>query len=161
MKSNGITPEMITSVAESMEKEIVIPADIYMKLSEKHIAEDKKDIELPFSQTLYHEDKNITEFEAMVIKISGHGVVLDKTYFYGRSGGQEPDHGTINGCRVYDAEKTGSTVVHMVDGIDFKECDAVKCIIDKERRNQLMLHHTGTHVLNAAAKQALGNHIWQ
>ncbi|MBI5332916.1 MAG: alanine--tRNA ligase [Candidatus Aenigmarchaeota archaeon] len=162
-ESNGITPEMIVSVAESLGQKITIPADIYTKLSEKHVLEKKeeKQIDVPFSQALYHENQNILEFEAKVIKISCHDVVLDKTYFYGRSGGQEPDHGTINGCMVYDAEKTGSTVVHRVEGITFTEGDVVKCIINKERRNQLMLHHTGTHVLNAAAKQVLGNHVWQ
>ncbi|MFH0836767.1 MAG: alanine--tRNA ligase [Candidatus Aenigmatarchaeota archaeon] len=163
-ESNGITPEMITSVAESMGKEIFIPSDIYMKLSEKHISEkkeEKAEIDVPFSQTLYHENQNILKFDAKVLKISEHEVILDRSYFYGRSGGQEPDHGTINGCKVYDAEKIGATILHRVDGINFKEDDVVECSIDSDRRKQLMLHHTGTHVLNAAAKQVLGNHIWQ
>ena len=39
-------------------------------------------------------------------------VVLDKTSFYARGGGQEPDHGTIAGFEVVDVNKHGNVIVH-------------------------------------------------
>ena len=43
----------------------------------------------------------------------------------------------------------------------FKEGQEVNCEIDKERRFQLAKHHTSTHIVNAAARKVLGNHINQ
>ena len=164
-ESDGITPEMITSLSESRKININIPTDLYTRLSEKHMGEKTGKIinlpELPNTEILFYENQNISKFNAKVLKIMDKDVILNKTYFYGRSGGQEPDHGTINGCNVYDAEKIGDVIIHRVDNINFKEGDYVTCTIDELRRQQLMIHHTGTHVLNASAKKILGNHVWQ
>jgi alanyl-tRNA synthetase len=52
------------------------------------------------------------EFEAKVLGSFDKYVVLDKTSFYARGGGQEPDHGTISGIDVVDVSKHGSVIVH-------------------------------------------------
>lgn len=166
-ESNGITPEMINSYAESKGLSIEFPIDVYSKISKQHMGEkfeEQKKIDIsniPIGKMLFYEDQNVFNFDAKVIYVKDSLVVLDNTYFYGRSGGQEPDFGSINGCRVYDVERFGKLIIHHVEKPNFNQGDSVDCVIDEQRRKQLMVHHTGTHVLNAAAREVLGNHIWQ
>jgi alanyl-tRNA synthetase len=104
----------------------------------------------------------LKEFDAKVLKIiDGKFAVLDRTAFYPRGGGQEPDHGEMNGRRVYDVEKAGDVIVHAVEGPDFKAGDTVKCKLDWERRRQITIHHDATHIINTAARKVLGPWVWQ
>ena len=41
------------------------------------------------------------------------------------------------------------------------EGSTVKCVVDQERRRRLMVHHTSTHLMSAAARSVLGKHAWQ
>ncbi|MEM7823952.1 MAG: alanine--tRNA ligase [Candidatus Aenigmatarchaeota archaeon] len=117
---------------------------------------------LPDTKALYHEDEKLYEFKAKVLRIiDGKWVVLDQTAFYPRGGGQEPDHGSIEGYAVYDVEKIGNVIVHAVEEPEFKEGDIVKCNINIPRRKQIAMHHTATHIINGAARRLLGDHIWQ
>ena len=43
-------------------------------------------------------------------------VVLDRTSFYARGGGQEPDHGNIAGFKVVDVDKHANIIVHKLEG---------------------------------------------
>ncbi len=88
-------------------------------------------------------------------------VVLDQTAFYPRSGGQEPDKGTIEGIPVVDVIKYGDVIVHVLDGRPPQEGDLVRGRVDQERRGILMRHHTATHLVNGAARQVLGPWVWQ
>jgi len=54
------------------------------------------------TEKLFWQDAYLKEFEAKVLEIRGKEVVLDRTAFYGRSGGQPGDTGEINGIRVLD-----------------------------------------------------------
>lgn len=167
--SHGITPETLKEVADKQGIEIEIPSDIYQRVTEKHEAEkkekkkysiDEKEVEgMEETSVLFYDD--VYEFEAKVLKIIGDFVVLDKTAFYPRSGGQENDIGTINDRKVFNVEKVDKIIVHQVDGIDFMVGKTVKCIVEKERRRQLMQHHTTTHIINTAARIVLGDHVWQ
>jgi len=90
------------------------------------------------------------------------GVILDKTVAYPTSGGQIHDEGSINGQKIVDVFKQGSVIIHVLsEKPSFKVGDNVEVVIDKDRRRQLAQHHTATHVVNAAAKKILGNHINQ
>lgn len=168
-ESHGITPELIQEAAKKKNIDITIPQDFYAKLSEKHVSEKIADGELkinikdlPKTELLFYKVPKEKAFSARVLNIIDKKfVVLDKTAFYGRSGGQEPDHGMLNGCRVYDAEKVGDIVVHFVETPSFSEGDAVSGVVDWERREQLSKHHTATHIVNAASRAVLGNHVWQ
>ncbi len=58
--------------------------------------------------------------------------------------------------------KQESHVIHVLaDKPNFKEGELVEGKIDYERRKQLTQHHTSTHIVNAAARIILGNHINQ
>lgn len=160
--SHGITPELLQKITG---KKIEIPSDFYAKITEKHISETrKKEIDLGISgetRKLYYENEKLFDFEAKVLKIIDNQVVLDKTAFYPRGGGQEPDYGTISNCKVYDVEKYGNIIVHFVENPSFKENDLVKCKVDENRRNKIVRHHTATHIVTGASRKILGNHIWQ
>ncbi len=165
-ESHGITPEVIERIAK--EKNIIINLpEVYTKITEKHMKEKIEEGKLDVSvfkptELLFYKNQNLTKFTAHVLEIiDGKYVILDRTAFYGRAGGQEPDHGQINGCHVYDVEKIGSVIVHSVENATFKKNDAVSCEVDPIRRMQLTSHHTATHVINAAARKVLGNHVWQ
>jgi alanyl-tRNA synthetase len=94
-------------------------------------------------------------------------IVLDKTPFYAESGGQIGDTGTIIGdgidLNVIDTQKEHDSIVHLCTG-DFDESkikNIVKCNVDQERRGAIIRNHTATHLLHAALKEVLGEHIHQ
>lgn len=94
-------------------------------------------------------------------------VVLDQTPFYGEAGGQVGDTGTIEGpgihLQVVDCRKTGTTIIHTCEG----ELDSTKvrntviCKVTPHRRQAIRLNHTATHLLHAALKRVLGEHVHQ
>ncbi|MFT4304195.1 MAG: alanine--tRNA ligase [Candidatus Woesearchaeota archaeon] len=174
--SNGINPEVIKEEAKKLGKNISIPDNFYVMVSELHEQQEQihatrkeLDIDIPLNEkteALYFDDFNYLEFQATVKYLRKKDeeniyVILDKTAFYPTSGGQINDLGKINSFDVVDVIKIGNVIVHVVPNNDFKEGDVVNCIIDKERRQQLTKHHTATHIINAAAKKVLGNHINQ
>ncbi len=168
-ESQGITPELIKDVAKSKGLSVDIPPDFYARTSEKHLGEKAEDRGMrigvdgiPKTGILFHDKPRQKEFTARAVKIiDGKYVALDKTCFYPRSGGQENDTGNINGCKVLDVEKISDVVIHRLGSITFAEGDTVKCSVDWERREQLSKHHTATHIVNAACRKLLGNHVWQ
>jgi alanyl-tRNA synthetase len=167
--SHGITPELVQEAADRHKVKIKVPLDLYAKVSERHMKKEREKTKLdlnvtglPATRKLYYEDMKTKEFEAKVLKvIEDKFVILDRTAFYPRGGGQEPDHGTINGCKAYDTEKIGEVVVHSVEEPNFKAGSTVKCKLDWERRRQITIHHDATHIINRAARQVLGPWVWQ
>ena len=101
------------------------------------------------------------EFEAKVIKVFDDQVVLDKTSFYARGGGQEPDHGSIAGFEVVDVDKHANIIVHKLKGGIPSEGDTVKCKVDVTRRSNITKNHTSTHIINTSARSVLGSWVWQ
>ena len=165
-ESDGITPDFLK------EQGVVasIPPNFYKKLAARHTEQALQQAPKPIAglddleptRLLFYEDQNLFEFEAKVLRIiNGRYVVLDKTAFYARAGGQEPDHGYIEKTEVKDVIKQGDIVVHEVVNGALKEGSFVKCAVDAERRGLIMRHHTATHVINSAARNALGSWVWQ
>ncbi len=172
--SNGITPEFVQKEAEKIGKKLAIPADFYSKINALHEEKEKQtgkimakekpktDVSgLSETKKLYYEDESLYEFSAKVLKVDGEKVILDRTAFYPRGGGAEPDLGTINGSRVYDVEKIGNVIIHYVEKHKMKASEIANGKIDRERREAIKIHHTAVHVINLAARETLGNHIWQ
>ena len=95
-------------------------------------------------------------------------VVLDKTPFYAEMGGQAADHGMItgDGCslRVLDVKKTPrGYYVHtcvLESGI-VKVGDRLTAQVDKGYRMAIARNHTATHLLQAALREVLGDHVHQ
>ncbi len=95
-------------------------------------------------------------------------VVLDKSPFYAEMGGQVADHGVICagkvGFEVTDVQKNkGGKFLHsgrMTEGV-LKVGDTVCAQIDPERRKAIRRAHSATHLLDAALKKVLGDHVHQ
>lgn len=94
-------------------------------------------------------------------------IVLGETPFYAESGGQCGDAGEIRTesgvFRVQDTQKLGNAIAHhgvMEEGVLAKG-DEVATIVDAERRAAISLNHSATHLLHAALRQVLGEHVTQ
>ena len=94
-------------------------------------------------------------------------VVLASTPFYAESGGQIGDTGILvdDGklFRVDDTQKSGDANVHFgtVEQGSLKVGDALEAVVDEERREAIKLNHTATHLMHAALRQVLGDHVTQ
>ncbi len=161
-ESDGITPEYLKEVDAISE----IPSSFYSRLTDLHQSEKKKAIadlpleELPETVALFYKDDPM-EFEAKVIKVFDDQVVLDRTSFYARGGGQEPDLGSIAGFKVINVDKHANIIVHKLEKGVPKEGDTVSCKVDQTRRANITKNHTSTHIINASSRGVLGSWIWQ
>ena len=96
-------------------------------------------------------------------------VVANQTPFYGELGGQIGDLGTIRRgpavVTVSDTQKQagGDLYVHvgLLEGGPLEVGDTVQLAIDAERRSRLRRAHSATHLLHAALRRQLGNHVTQ
>jgi len=161
-ESDGVTPDYLKEINAISE----IPSTFYSKLSDLHQSEKKKAIEdlplegLPETELMFYGDDPM-EFDAKVLRVFDKSIVLDKTSFYARGGGQEPDHGTIGDYQVVDVNKHAEIVVHTLESKTPKEGDIVKCKVDSDRRSNITKNHTSTHILNSSSREVLGSWVWQ
>lgn len=111
------------------------------------------------TETLYTKQAYLKEIEATVIHIVENGVILDKTIFYPRGGGQPEDKGLIIAGREYEVtgfERNEEGIIHKVEP-GLAVGDIVKLKIDWEYRYQLMRHHTALHILSAVVNRKFEN----
>ncbi|GAA5540943.1 alanine--tRNA ligase [Brucella sp. NBRC 113783] len=95
-------------------------------------------------------------------------VVVNQTPFYGESGGQQGDTGTISGegfvITIKDTQKKGEGVfVHIgeVTKGTAKTGEAVELKVDSDRRTRIRSNHSATHLLHEALRETLGSHVAQ
>lgn len=170
--SRGISPDLVKETAKRLGVFIKIPDNFYSLVVEKHEMKEKqqetiKEIELDLTNiaetnALYYYDYKNTSNKAKVLKIIDNDVILDQTVAYPTSGGQLHDIGQINDQKFNNVYKQGNHIVHVLDeNPNFMEGDEVSVEVDREWRFQLSQHHTATHLVNAAAREVLGDHINQ
>lgn len=94
-------------------------------------------------------------------------IILDKTPFYAESGGQVGDTGIIEGenfkAEVLNTFKVNKLFVHrsqIIEG-EVSACDEVTAKIDKDRRQNITIHHSNAHLLQAALIKVLGDEVKQ
>ena len=94
-------------------------------------------------------------------------VVLDKTPFYAEGGGQVGDTGLLASeaaqFRVDDTQKVGAAHGHLGQLLDgrVQVGDSVEAQVDAGRRATIVLNHSATHLLHAALRAVLGDHVQQ
>jgi alanyl-tRNA synthetase len=94
-------------------------------------------------------------------------VVLDRTPFYAESGGQVGDRGMLegDGCRfeVQDTQKQGGAFLHVGRVISGRLTVGTELAaqVDVDKRQATVLNHSATHLLHAALRQLLGEHVTQ
>ncbi len=94
-------------------------------------------------------------------------VILSSTPFYAESGGQIGDTGVLSSGNtrfaVSDTQKSGRAIVHYgsVEGGSLKIGDAIDARVDAERRQAIRLNHSATHLMHAALRKVLGEHVQQ
>ncbi len=92
-------------------------------------------------------------------------LLLERTPFYAESGGQVADTGIItNGdetIHVIDVQKSEKGFIHYVDKLPENFDNDWLAQVDAGRRHEIMKHHSATHLVNAALRQVLGDHVKQ
>lgn len=94
-------------------------------------------------------------------------VILDKTAFYAESGGQVGDTGVLTNESgnfvVLDTQKYGQAIGHVgkVESGSLVVNHRISARVNSERRNAIRLNHSATHLLHAALRQILGEHVSQ
>jgi alanyl-tRNA synthetase len=183
-KSNGIAPEYIVEIAKENGVDAKIPGNFYRLVREgegeaagpskapstKVLAAEV--INLPKTKELYY-SKQAT-FKAKVLDIiMDKYVVLDQSGFYPEGGGQVADTGSLSvsssRSRVSGSEfpvlntvKAAGVVLHEVKGAKkIKKGSKVSAVVNLLRRKTIARHHTSAHLVNAACREILGEHIWQ
>ena len=114
------------------------------------------------------------ENESIASKIINHAesgddiiIILENTPFYSESGGQIGDTGIISNddfsARVNDTQKNGDYVLHICTLTHGNIGDnlSVDCMIDVDKRNNIKVNHTATHLLHQSLKDVLGSHVNQ
>lgn len=92
-------------------------------------------------------------------------IVLAETPFYAESGGQIGDTGTLffddEQVTVLDTKKENNLTIHYIDKLPQKLDVPCLAQVDKLQRRQTTFHHSATHLLQAALKHVLGDHVAQ
>jgi alanyl-tRNA synthetase len=92
-------------------------------------------------------------------------LVLNATPFYAESGGQVGDKGELifaeESVNVTDTKKENNLIIHFVDKLPAKIEEEVIARVNKTLRQNTEVHHSATHLLHAALRQVLGNHVAQ
>ncbi|HEU4527482.1 MAG TPA: alanyl-tRNA editing protein [Actinomycetota bacterium] len=104
------------------------------------------------TEELYATDAYLRSCEATVVAASEEGVVLDRTVFYARGGGQPGDTGVLRWdggeARVRDTVKQAGAVLHVLEGAPPSVGVPVTAEVDWDRRHTLMRTHTALHALS-------------
>lgn len=112
---------------------------------------------------LFHDGKSVESISSGQSAV----VILENTPFYGESGGQIGDSGYLAGkdlhFTVNDTQKYGQVFGHIGELVrgSLKVGDNVNAVVDIDRRTKISLNHSATHLLHAALRQVLGEHISQ
>ena len=106
------------------------------------------------TEKLFLENSYLKEFEAEVVNVQDKYIILDKTLFYPKSGGQANDTGTLTRIKdnkefqVIYVAKINDDISHEINEAGLKVNDKVKGKINWNRRYKLMRLHTAAHVLD-------------
>lgn len=173
--THGIHPTIVKDLASQFDVEVDIPNNFNAMLAEMHETIEEEDEEekdeksdyvddLPETEPLYYHHPDSKTFDGVVLASNKNEVVLDKTLFYPEGGGQPADHGVLmtedSTYPVNHVRKENGVIIHEIEG-EIPKGEVVEGQIDWDRRMALTRHHSATHIIMSAAREVLGDHIWQ
>lgn len=184
--AQGMPPETVEELAAGdKDFEVKVPDNFFTIVADMHAEEEKTkkevfEVNAPKTDLLFYKDVYQKEFDGKIIEVVEKdgtcNLIFDQTLFYPEGGGQPSDVGiiAIDG-KVYEIEyasKIDGVVLHQVAIGEEDVAEAVESFkkfigkdihgaISWDRRITLARHHTGTHLVIAAARKVLGDHIWQ
>ena len=170
--SHGLPPAVVQEFAAAEGAEVAVPDGFLARVAERHAGEQRAAAaaeapppDVASIEPLYHTRPGESAFDAEVLHAADGEVALSATQFYPEGGGQPADHGTLTwdggGAKVMAVRSVGDVVLHALEGGLPPVGAAVHGTIDRARRLALMRHHTATHLVGAAARRLLGDHVWQ
>ena len=96
---------------------------------------------------------------------TSYQLVLDSTPFYAESGGQVGDTGTLQfgeeTITVTNTKKENDLIIHFTDHLPAIIDCTVTAKVNAARRKDITVHHSATHLVHAALRNVLGNHVAQ
>lgn len=181
LKSNGISIDMdgfnkylkeqknrAKWAGSGEKKEAKIWHKLHEKLAPSLFVGYEKDEDTAKILAIIRDDEEVEKIEASNKDESDYWIVTDKTPFYAECGGQCGDVGVISTAKgQFKVTNTlkfcNSIIAHhgkVISG-EINVFDNSKMSIDSERRLKIRANHTATHLLQAALRQVLGDHVAQ
>jgi len=183
----GLHPDFMQNIINKYN--IKINWDTFNKAQQAHsekskgisLLKKKQNINIFFSNSFFIRNKSILNKNIKILFLFDNSmksvkkintgniglIILDKTIFYPTYGGQVYDNGFIynnnNIGKIIEIKKIKSVIIHkflMLKGT-LNENDIIECHLDYINRRATTCNHTATHILNAALKSILGNHVMQ
>ena len=173
--SQGLPPETVEEIARDLNFTVNVPDNFYTLVASQHSEEVMEQeipekLDFPETELLFYNKPQQSEFSAKILGFYKDQVILNRTLFYPEGGGQPSDIGYLDvgneKIRVHHAQKLDGIVMHKIDHEKVKKLKhrvgtSLIGNIDLERRISLARNHTATHLIVAAARKILGDHIWQ
>jgi alanyl-tRNA synthetase len=112
------------------------------------------------------ETTKVTKYRKVTAKgTTGFQLVLETTPFYAESGGQVGDTGVLefndSSIEVIDTKKENNLIIHFTSALPTSLEGSVVAKVNISNRKNISAHHSATHLLHAALRQVLGNHVAQ
>ncbi|MBL6449037.1 alanine--tRNA ligase [Fulvivirga sp. 29W222] len=164
-RENGLSVDSEGFNAEMQKQKARSKADAAKETGDWNIVGDQESVEFVGYEHLVA-DARLVKYRT--IKQKGkeiYQVVLDRTPFYAESGGQVGDQGYLEGngekVSVLDTKKENDLIVHFTDKLPSNLEGTYKAVVSEKKRKLTMSNHSATHLLHAALRSVLGEHVEQ
>ncbi|WP_116124960.1 alanine--tRNA ligase [Lewinella sp. IMCC34183] len=164
-EERGLTVDEAGFTAALQEQKARSRKDAAKEVGDWHVLTDEPSVFIGYD-VLSDSGARITKYRTVKVKDKPqYQLVLDRTPFYGESGGQAGDRGLIRvgeeRLEVIDTQKENDLTVHVVDKLPADPQADVYTAVTPEERQAVSNNHTAAHLLHAALHEVLGEHAVQ
>ncbi|WP_194973202.1 alanine--tRNA ligase [Aquiflexum lacus] len=164
-RENGLSIDEVGFKVEMEKQKTRSRAAAEQETGDWNMVHDEEGVEFVGYDFLESESRIIKYRQIKDKKGDRFQLVLDKTPFYAESGGQVGDQGFLqNGnetIQVLDTKKENDLTVHFVDRLPNDPNQLFLAKVNVDKRKSTVNNHSATHLLHAALKEVLGNHVQQ